>query len=498
MLAQCSSNIRAALVIAASIAAGACASVDTTVAERFCLEGEIDLGTRYQGLSPAPGEWYPLSLCVVSEDTTARVEFAIDGASNPDMHSRFTVHYLPPDRVRIVQRDAPPDIEFTGRPVLFEALRHRRIDPRRLVEELHAHPDWQRTREADGWRVVAYPGSQEPARVQVIDNRLRALHTAADLPLRGRAPVTWTWTWPRPDLAEVTVAIDAQPVFRGRATWSRLARDELDAVFAPSGDDPARQAPADAWPARIDMQLETLAEGVHLVRGVRTGFHHLVVETAEGLVVGDAPTGWVELFQIPPADLVPGLGVSGLSERLIDFLGERFPGAPVRAVALTHAHDDHAGGARAFAAAGARVYAPAADAAFLEVALNGSATPPDRLLAAGGRVTVTPVHDTLELADPARRVVLMEMGSGPHSTAALGLFVPAADVFFQSDVHVARSDADAPRAVRAGTECWFARWAVVALPRTTVVHSSHTTVATPVHRLARYLESPLCQAQDSP
>ena len=102
------------------------------------------------------------------------------------------------------------------------------------------------------------------------------------------------------------------------------------------------------------MQLEELADGIYFVRGVRTGFHHLVIDTEQGLIIGDAPAGWVEITQIPPADLVPGLGISGLSEKFIDFLGEQFPGKAIRAVALTHLHDDHAGGARAFAATTAR------------------------------------------------------------------------------------------------------------------------------------------------
>ena len=62
-----------------------------------------------------------------------------------------------------------------------------------------------------------------------------------------------------------------------------------------------------------------------------------VIDTDEGLVVADAPAGWVELHQLPPADLVPGLGISGLSERFIDFLDEAFTDRPIRAVALTQA-----------------------------------------------------------------------------------------------------------------------------------------------------------------
>ena len=70
----------------------------------------------------------------------------------------------------------------------------------------------------------------------------------------------------------------------------------------------------------IDMRRQQLADGVHLVSGVRTGFRHMVVETDQGLIVADAPAGWVELHQLPASDLVPGFSISGLSENFIDFL----------------------------------------------------------------------------------------------------------------------------------------------------------------------------------
>ena len=254
-----------------------------------------------------------------------------------------------------------------------------------------------------------------------------------------------------------------------------------------------RRLSGDEWPARVDMRLVTLAEGVHLVRGVRTGFQHLVVETGNGLVVGDAPAGWVELQQVPPTDLVPGLGVSGLSERFVDFLADSLPGRPIRAVALTHHHDDHAGGARAFAAAGAEVYAPAELVPFLGSALNREAMPDDRLSALGRRLTVRPVTDTVTLDGEMQGVVLMSLGPGPHALASLGVHAPQAGFFFQSDLHVPVSDTPAPRAERAATECWFAAWAVENLPGDTVVVGSHGSGRTPVTRLARYLEHELCR-----
>ena len=425
----------------------------------FCLDGEFDLGARYQGLNPEAGEFYPARWCVTTDDTN-RVLLAMSGNSNPDMGDSWSVAFLPPDLVRIVNRGAPPDIEFDAPGAADEAARARLLDPR--------HGD--RDGRAQG-RTMSMSGS-------------------ADLPLRGKVPVTWRWTAPHSDSPRLTITVDGVEMFRGKGSRRPLSDEEAArAWLATPGAEPV-QVPAGRWPSRVDMELVNLAAGVYVVRGVRTGFHHMVVVTGDGLVVADAPAGWVELHQFPPTDMVPGLGVSGLSEGLIDFLAAEFPQHPIRAVALTHHHDDHAGGARAFAAAGGAVYAPAAVAEFLETALNRESMPPDRLTERGEPVAVLPVADVVTLQDARHPVRLINLGESPHVVSSLGVL--ANGYFFQSDLHVPRSDAPEPRAARAATECWFARWAIDNLPDDTVVINTHSAIETPVARLARYLDSPLC------
>lgn len=454
----------------------------------FCLDGEFDLGARYQGMHPEPGEFSDATWCVITESDTGRVRFQGRGRSNPDMTGEFVVSFLPPDVVRIVNESAA-DLEFTPADIANEAMRYRRIDPKRLVAELDRHPEWIDSGNADGSITMNYPGSSVAATLHIVDGKLMAVSTTADLPLRGTVPVEWRWRWPSPEAPEMTLAVDGDVLFRATGRWRALTAAEAATLWQP-GDEGVREIPGDAWPARIAMRLETLADGVYLVRNVRTGFHHLVAETDEGLVVGDAPAGWVELPQIPPADLVPGFGISGLSERFVDFLAEALPGRPLQAVALTHAHDDHAGGARAFAAAGATIYAPAAVAAFLESALNRDSMPNDRLSEIGRSLQVEPVDDRVVL-DDQRSVELVSIGAGPHVSTSLGLL--AGDYFFQSDLHVVSNVTDAPPAARARTECWFAGWAIVHLDPDTVVVGSHANVATPVSKLENYADSDACQ-----
>ncbi|MGI9260911.1 MAG: MBL fold metallo-hydrolase, partial [Woeseiaceae bacterium] len=461
----------------------------------FCLDGELDLGARFQGMRPAAGERYPTRFCYIVEDGGDRVMFHGQGQSNPDMQGDWTVSFLPPDTVRIVNRLSPPDVEFAGKNIEEEASRYRRTDPRRLLAEIEAHPEWVTSRSDDAAFTIQFPGGPFAAHVSVVDGRLQEIRTLTDMPLRGRVPVVWQWRWPAADAPELTILVEEDIVFTAQGAWRILSTAETDALWQLSGDQEAINLPGDRWPAEIKLETQPIAAGAHLVTGVRTGFSHLVIETARGLIVADAPAGWVELQQFPPADLVPGYSISGLSENFIDYLDDQFPGTPIHAVVLTHAHDDHAAGARAFAAAGAKVYAPQSVAGFLGDALNHPAMPVDRLAKKSGRVDVIPVHDRFTLDDDANEVELLVLPGGPHVETAIGVWAKDAGVFFQSDLHVPRSDSDAPREDRAATECWFAEWAVANLPPETVVLNSHSSPRTPVSRLSKYVDSPICRGQ---
>ena len=459
--------VRVTLILAA-LAAPALGGPTLT---EFCLDGHLDLGVRHQGLRPQPGEAVETTWCVITDDETNRVQFSSSTKPNPDTESEWTVGYLPPDLVRIVRRDSPPDIEFAGAEMADEAKRVRRLDPRRLAEEL-------------------LRGPVEGVSAETRDRRLRRVKMTADLPLRGRVEVVWDWDWADTTAPKAQLSVDGQLLLTAVGRWRTLGEHEADQLWRRTEGAEAIQVPGEVWPSQIDMALDGIAEGVWIVRGVRSGFQHLVVDTDDGLVVADAPAGWVEFHHLPPSDLVPGLGVSGLSEKLVDFLQSQLPDRPIHAVAITHFHNDHSGGARAFAAAGARVLAPAGSAEFLQAALNRQPTPTDRL--GDAQLEVVPVEERMTVGAGDNVVTLMPIDDSPHTEASLGVLVEDKGYFFVSDLHVPGGEEPAPDAARATPECWFARWAVEHLNDQVRVVNSHSTAETPVSRLRQYLESDPC------
>jgi glyoxylase-like metal-dependent hydrolase (beta-lactamase superfamily II) len=92
--------------------------------------------------------------------------------------------------------------------------------------------------------------------------------------------------------------------------------------------------------------LQQLAEGIFLVAG-RT-HNALVVDMSDHLVVIDAPID------------------DAYGAWILKACHERFPLKPIKALVLTHHHNDHSGGARAFVAAGADILVGAGNRAHFE------------------------------------------------------------------------------------------------------------------------------------
>jgi glyoxylase-like metal-dependent hydrolase (beta-lactamase superfamily II) len=160
--------------------------------------------------------------------------------------------------------------------------------------------------------------------------------------------------------------------------------------------------------------LVQLAAGVWRAEG---GSHHsLIVEQPDHLIVVEAPQ------------------TSRRSQAVLDTLRARFPAKPVGMVVNTHHHWDHAGGLRAYLAAGIPVVTAAGNTAFVRsVGVAPKTVAPDALSRRGRPLQVHAVDDSLVIGSRDGRVVVYRLPTA-HVEGMLAAYVPAARILFNSDV----------------------------------------------------------------
>ena len=197
------------------------------------------------------------------------------------------------------------------------------------------------------------------------------------------------------------VAVDAADAARGERTHS------FHQMFAAVG------IPLDGLQTQV--QASELRPGVwHLTGG---SHHSLVVEQASRVIVVEAP-------------LYPAR-----AEAVRAWIASRFPGKPVSHVIATHAHGDHAGGLRAFVAAGATVVAGSeALGLYRQIFAAPRTIEPDALAGAPRPATLVGVAPgrSLTLADAQRPVEIYPVDT---THAADMLVAVAGGVLFVSDIY---------------------------------------------------------------
>ncbi|HEX8130765.1 MAG TPA: MBL fold metallo-hydrolase [Pyrinomonadaceae bacterium] len=224
---------------------------------------------------------------------------------------------------------------------------------------------------------------------------------------------------------------------------------------APEGFAAPTAAPTEAAPP-----VNKLAENVYMIRG--GGYNVLAVGFKDHVMVIETPGG------------------DSTSREVIGRVKELLPGKPIKYAAVTHHHDDHAGGVRTYIAEGATIITTPGLRSFFErvAAARNFTLNPDTL-------TRTPRPLSLETLQNGKRVYtdgtqtveLYDIGTGPHMDEMIVAYLPKEKIIFQGDLLNRPEDGRA--APGNATTAHFADWlrkSGLAVERIAGVHGP---VATP-------------------
>jgi glyoxylase-like metal-dependent hydrolase (beta-lactamase superfamily II) len=170
----------------------------------------------------------------------------------------------------------------------------------------------------------------------------------------------------------------------------------------------------EAPPAPQTPPVKELAPGVWDVRG--GGYHALAVAFNDHVFVMEAPGG----------------GSAEIIARVKEVAG----GKPIRFVAPTHHHDDHAGGMRDFIAEGTTIITTPGNRAYFErMGAARRTIAPDAQSRRQQPVRIETITNKRRvLTDGSRTLELIDIGPSPHANEMLVAWLPAEGILFQGDL----------------------------------------------------------------
>ncbi|HTG88321.1 MAG TPA: MBL fold metallo-hydrolase [Pyrinomonadaceae bacterium] len=167
------------------------------------------------------------------------------------------------------------------------------------------------------------------------------------------------------------------------------------------------------------------------------------------------------------------------SLQAIEQIRKTIPNKPIKYVAVTHHHDDHAGGIRTYMAEGATlIVAPGEQAFFRKVSEARFKADPDALT----RNPREPIFEPLQngkrvLTDGTTTVELYDIGAGPHTQEMLVAYFPQHKLIYQGDLLNRPANGDPP--IVNDTSVHFFKWLdskKLAVDATIPVHGPFTTM----------------------
>ena len=231
------------------------------------------------------------------------------------------------------------------------------------------------------------------------------------------------WDWKNGEPAAIRQLQNGRVVVRGFYSNVKRGRD----VVIADGATPEGYAEAAAAP-RASLTFVELGPDLELLRDAGgPDYHSLLVRLRDRLIVIEGPRS-------PAA-----------ARRTISAIRDKYPSLPISDLVVTHHHDDHVGGIRAYAEAGARIVTTRGNVEYLRGILSASHTlspSPARAIVSD----VTSVETGHRYADVENEVILFDAGPTDHAAEVLVAWLPRQKVIFQGDLF--RYDPSTPEPAR--------------------------------------------------
>ncbi len=237
-----------------------------------------------------------------------------------------------------------------------------------------------------------------------------------------------------------------------------FAKYELNAAIP----DTAYAMPTDYAEFRAAAQTDPVqkhGDGIYTVTA--GGYNVLFVDFTDHIFVMEAPGG------------------DSVSRQAIAAIKRTIPNKPIKYIAVTHHHDDHAGGIRTYIAEGATLIALPIEKAFFEKVVTGKfLLSPDTFSREPKPLTIEVIGDGRRvLTDGTRTVELHDIGPGPHTEQMLVAYLPAIKAVYQGDLLNRPANGDYP--IANDTSAHFLKWIDAQkfpVEKTIPVHGTPTTI----------------------
>lgn len=438
--------------------------------------GEMDLAVRGQGRSPARPESTPLVERLSIDERDGWLAFETDGFSNADAAEHLTYVYQGGERVLLADHLNRRAFWIGGSVEAGDAVRYRRLAPPLLLREALDRRStlrslgrrWSDARTLDAVAFSTASGEVLTLLFDADTGLLHAVETLADVEVRGDTLLSWAFDDYRevaglgmfPSGYRMLIGVDPFKTVRWDlvspgpdAAWIHEPPASIAVPEFPRPPPPSAPVPPSG------PRATPVADGVFVARNVRGGFHPLIVEFEEFTLVTDAPTGWLELGQLPPSNWSPGESSSSVGRRLLEVAREATPGKPVRYIAASHHHSDHIGGVRPFVAAGATILGTRPTLDVVRRAVGSAFTiSPDELTTERADSQLDVVESEMTLADDTMEVRLIDVGPNPHADDMLVVYLPRQRLLWVADLFDPAPDAFFPDQARLPVMRWFVNW----------------------------------------